>query len=193
MRKQPTGEPCAGEPHARFGGRGGASLPYPYLDFLLQAGFDFPDLQLDGLDVLLQAGFDFPDLQLDGLDVLLQAGFDFLDVLLQAGLDFLDVLLQTGLDFLDFFLQPQLGLAHMALGGEVVEVWKPSLQCLEGIGDEARTLLVVRGFGEFGVEVEGGAHGRGSRVGLPEWDHSIQPRRRMRYRLSARVHLVCGA
>ena len=23
MRKPPTGEPCAGEPHARFGGRGG--------------------------------------------------------------------------------------------------------------------------------------------------------------------------
>ncbi len=30
MRKQPTGEPCAGEPHARFGGRGGETLPYPY-------------------------------------------------------------------------------------------------------------------------------------------------------------------
>ena len=31
MRKPPTGEPCAGEPHARFGGRGGATLPDPYL------------------------------------------------------------------------------------------------------------------------------------------------------------------
>ncbi len=30
MRKQPTGEPCAGDPLARFGGRGGESLPYPY-------------------------------------------------------------------------------------------------------------------------------------------------------------------
>ena len=30
MRKPATGEPCAGEPHARFGGRGGESLPYPY-------------------------------------------------------------------------------------------------------------------------------------------------------------------
>jgi len=30
MRKTPTGEPCAGEPHARFGGRGGATLPDPY-------------------------------------------------------------------------------------------------------------------------------------------------------------------
>ena len=30
MRKLPTGEPCAGKPPARFGGRGGASLPYPY-------------------------------------------------------------------------------------------------------------------------------------------------------------------
>ena len=30
MRKPPTGEPCAGEPHARFGGRGGATLPDPY-------------------------------------------------------------------------------------------------------------------------------------------------------------------
>jgi len=31
MRKPPTGEPCAGEPHARFGGRGGSfSLPDPY-------------------------------------------------------------------------------------------------------------------------------------------------------------------
>jgi hypothetical protein len=31
MRKPPTGEPCAGEPLARFGGRGGATLPDPYL------------------------------------------------------------------------------------------------------------------------------------------------------------------
>ena len=32
MRKPLTGEPCAGEPHARFGGRGGRTtgLPYPY-------------------------------------------------------------------------------------------------------------------------------------------------------------------
>ena len=30
MRKQPTGEPYAGDPHVRFGGRGGESLPYPY-------------------------------------------------------------------------------------------------------------------------------------------------------------------
>ena len=30
MRKPPTGEPCAGEPPARFGGRGGESLPDPY-------------------------------------------------------------------------------------------------------------------------------------------------------------------
>ena len=30
MRKPATGEPCAGEPHARFGGQGGKSLPDPY-------------------------------------------------------------------------------------------------------------------------------------------------------------------
>ena len=30
MRKSATGEPCAGEPLARFGGRGGSRLPYPY-------------------------------------------------------------------------------------------------------------------------------------------------------------------
>jgi len=30
MRKPPTGEPYAGEPPVRFGGRGGASLPDPY-------------------------------------------------------------------------------------------------------------------------------------------------------------------
>ena len=30
MRKPTTGEPCAGKPLARFGGRGGESLPYPY-------------------------------------------------------------------------------------------------------------------------------------------------------------------
>lgn len=29
--KPPTGEPDAGDPHVRFGGRGGASRPYPYL------------------------------------------------------------------------------------------------------------------------------------------------------------------
>jgi hypothetical protein len=30
MRKPLTGEPYAGEPHVRFGGRGGESLLYPY-------------------------------------------------------------------------------------------------------------------------------------------------------------------
>ncbi len=31
MRKPPTGEPCAGEPHARFGGRGRREpFPTPY-------------------------------------------------------------------------------------------------------------------------------------------------------------------
>jgi len=29
MRKPPTGEPCAGKPHARFGGRGGETVPTP--------------------------------------------------------------------------------------------------------------------------------------------------------------------
>jgi hypothetical protein len=36
MRKPPTGEPCAGKPHARFGGRGGATLPDPYHGFYAQ-------------------------------------------------------------------------------------------------------------------------------------------------------------
>jgi hypothetical protein len=30
MRKPLTGEPCAGKLHARFGGRGGLGLSYPY-------------------------------------------------------------------------------------------------------------------------------------------------------------------
>ena len=30
MRKPTTGEPCSGEPHARFGGQGGKGLPDPY-------------------------------------------------------------------------------------------------------------------------------------------------------------------
>ena len=30
MRKPTTGEPYAGEPHVRFGERGGESLSYPY-------------------------------------------------------------------------------------------------------------------------------------------------------------------
>lgn len=30
MRKPLTGEPCAGKLHARFGGRGGLGLLYPY-------------------------------------------------------------------------------------------------------------------------------------------------------------------
>jgi len=30
MRKPPSGEPYAGEPHVRFGGRGSESCPYPY-------------------------------------------------------------------------------------------------------------------------------------------------------------------
>ena len=33
MLKPPTGEPCAGEPHARFGGQGGCeSFPTPIRD-----------------------------------------------------------------------------------------------------------------------------------------------------------------
>ena len=32
MKKPPTGEPCAGKPPARFGGRGGESHPDPYHD-----------------------------------------------------------------------------------------------------------------------------------------------------------------
>src|SRR5712691_4128799 len=32
MRKPPTGEPYAGKLHARFGGRGGETLPDPYQD-----------------------------------------------------------------------------------------------------------------------------------------------------------------
>jgi hypothetical protein len=37
MRKLPTGELCAGEPHAQFGGRGGReSFPTPIIDQLLQ-------------------------------------------------------------------------------------------------------------------------------------------------------------
>ena len=33
MRKLSTGEPCAGEPHARFGGRGESAITllYPYV------------------------------------------------------------------------------------------------------------------------------------------------------------------
>jgi hypothetical protein len=30
MKKPPTGEPYAGKPHVRFGGRGGETLPDPY-------------------------------------------------------------------------------------------------------------------------------------------------------------------
>jgi hypothetical protein len=30
MKKLSTGEPYAGEPHVRFGGRGSVSFPYPY-------------------------------------------------------------------------------------------------------------------------------------------------------------------
>jgi len=37
MRKPPTGEPCAGEPHARFGGRGGVTLPDPYHHLHIQS------------------------------------------------------------------------------------------------------------------------------------------------------------
>jgi len=32
MRKPTTGEPYAGEPHVRFGGRGGESLSYPIIE-----------------------------------------------------------------------------------------------------------------------------------------------------------------
>ncbi len=35
MRKPPTGEPYAGKPHVRFGGRGGETLPDPYQDCVL--------------------------------------------------------------------------------------------------------------------------------------------------------------
>ena len=34
LGEPPTGEPCAGDPPARFGGRGSSRSPYPYLWFL---------------------------------------------------------------------------------------------------------------------------------------------------------------
>jgi hypothetical protein len=40
MWKPLTGEPCAGKPHARFGGRGGLGLLYPYQNQLNQLGSD---------------------------------------------------------------------------------------------------------------------------------------------------------
>src|SRR5713226_9287289 len=39
MKQPPTGEPCAGEPPARFGGRGGESLSDPYQQSLVPPGF----------------------------------------------------------------------------------------------------------------------------------------------------------
>ncbi len=52
MRKPPTGEPCAGEPHARFGGRGGrASFPTPIIVYCYAKHLDFdpsdPAYELD--------------------------------------------------------------------------------------------------------------------------------------------------
>ena|SRR5437773_6831612 len=39
MRKPPTGEPCAGEPHARFGGRGRREpFPTPYQSLFYPTG-----------------------------------------------------------------------------------------------------------------------------------------------------------
>jgi len=49
MWKLTTGEPYAGEPHVRFGGRGGESLPYPYqqaFDLL----FEISQMMDTGLD-----------------------------------------------------------------------------------------------------------------------------------------------
>jgi hypothetical protein len=43
MRKPTTGEPCAGDPLARFGG--GESLPYPYRG---HAEKPFPAVETDG-------------------------------------------------------------------------------------------------------------------------------------------------
>ena len=40
MRKPPTGEPCAGEPHARFGGRG-RRKPFPP-----PISFEFPGFRV---------------------------------------------------------------------------------------------------------------------------------------------------
>ena len=39
MRKPLTGEPCAGKLHARFGGRGGLGLLYPYQKVTHVLGF----------------------------------------------------------------------------------------------------------------------------------------------------------
>jgi len=40
MRKLPTGEPCAGKPHARFGGRGRRKpFPDPYQRYFEIPGF----------------------------------------------------------------------------------------------------------------------------------------------------------
>jgi hypothetical protein len=45
MRKPPTGEPCAGKLHARFGGRGGL-LPFPTPIFLPSPQVKTPQFQI---------------------------------------------------------------------------------------------------------------------------------------------------
>ncbi len=43
MRKPPTGEPCAGEPHARFGGRGRRKpFPTPIVELSADFFIEFP-------------------------------------------------------------------------------------------------------------------------------------------------------
>mgnify|MGYP001821773816 CR=1 FL=1 len=56
MLKPPTGEPCAGEPHARFGGRGGLKLfPTPIIPPALLVVADYG--LLDGIFALFQENY----------------------------------------------------------------------------------------------------------------------------------------
>jgi hypothetical protein len=64
------------------------------------------------------------------------------------------------LDALVLFLQAQFRLAQVPLGGEVRDLRKAGLEDVEGLGNQARTLIFIGRFGQLGAEGEGGAHGR---------------------------------
>jgi len=64
----------------------------------------------------------------------------------------LDLLLHSRLDLLNLLLQPQFALAHIPLGGQVVDAWEARFERIEGVGDQPRPGLLVRCFGQLRIQ-----------------------------------------
>src|SRR5262245_29542692 len=125
MRKPPTGEPCAGEPHARFGGRG-RQEPFP-----TPIEWNRRCLLLDGEGSRRASGNDYIDLlgnQLadeGGKAIILSLGPSILDQDVFA-LDVAEVMQALAERLDEIFLERSCGVPEESYPGDLPRLLRPS-------------------------------------------------------------------